>query len=266
MRTFLTGFLLVALALGCNTKNENVVVPDEEALDVDLKRALPPAPEASAAQPIDRKLIKNGSISIVVDDVAETRTQILQTVKNLHGYISNESQNNSASHLQYDYTIRVPAAKFDSLQLKLEGLAERVESKNISTEDVTEQFMDLGARLKTKQELETRYREILKQARTVEEILAIETQIGNVRAEIESMEGRLNYLSSQVAYSTMNATTIQELQADYGFFSQLVSAFGRGWSALLAFMTGIAAAWPFVIMISGGLWFFLRRRRKSGNS
>jgi hypothetical protein len=109
--------------------------------------------------------------------------------KELNAYISNESQNNYGERLQYNQMIRVPADQFDLLLQKIEGEAVNVESKNIHTQDVTEEFIDVEARLKTKKELETRYRELLKQAKTVQDIVSIEGQIAAVRSEIESMEG-----------------------------------------------------------------------------
>ena len=95
--------------------------------------------------------------------------------------------------------IRVPADRFDELLLIIEPLASKIESKNINTQDVTEEFIDVETRLKTKKELETRYLEILKQAKTVTDIISIESQIATVRSEIESMEGRINYLKNQVS-------------------------------------------------------------------
>ena len=74
----------------------------------------------------------------------------------------------------------------------------------IDSQDVTEEYIDITARLKTKKELEARYLELLKKANKVEEIVSIEKEIGNLRSDIESIEGRLRYINNAVAYSTLD--------------------------------------------------------------
>ena len=73
---------------------------------------------------------------------------------------------------------------------------------------------------KTKKEVEARYRELLTRATSVEEILKIEEQIGNIRTEIESAEGRLRYLSNQVQYSTLHVT-FYEKYSNFGFWNKI---------------------------------------------
>ena len=164
--------------------------------------------------------------------------------------------------MQYSQLIRVPADQFDALIARIEPLAVKIENKNINTEDVTEQFMDVEVRLQTKKELEARYREILKQAKTVEEIVSIESQIANVRSEIESMEGRLKYLKNQVAFSTLNVTYYETIGIDFGFASKFVQSLKGGWDNLLAFIIYLVTLWPFVLGLSALVFWFWRKRIK----
>ena len=129
-------------------------------------------------------------------------------------------------------------------------------------QDVSEEFIDHEARLRTKKEVESRYREILKQAKTVQEILSVETEIGNIRSEIESIEGRLKYLSDQVSMSTLNITYYQKTGTDFGFASKFVQALKSGWDILLIFIIGIVNLWPFIIIAS--IFGLLYRRWKKG--
>ncbi|MBL7835128.1 MAG: DUF4349 domain-containing protein [Cyclobacteriaceae bacterium] len=234
---------------------------------VSLRR--PKQPAAGDAVAAERKLIRNGALSFETSDVKKTKTTIDAICKELNAYISNESQNNYSSRLQYNQTIRVTADKFDLLIQKVEAEASRVEGKNVNTEDVTEEFIDVEARLKTKKDLETRYREILKQAKTVEEIITIERQIAEVRSDIESMEGRLKYLSSQVAYSTLTVSFYETIGTDFGFGSKIGGAFGTGWQYFLSFLIGLVNVWPFLILMALVIWLAFRwdkrRHKKTTN-
>lgn len=229
----------------------------------------PEEPTSEEAVTTERKLIRNGSLSFETSDVKKTKTAIDAICKELNAYISNESQNNYSSRLQYNQTIRVTADKFELLMQKIEAEASQVEGKNVNTEDVTEEFIDVEARLKTKKDLETRYREILKQAKTVDEIITIERQIAEVRSDIESMEGRLKYLSSQVAYSTLTVSFYETIGTDFGFGSKIGGAFGTGWDYFLSFLIGLVNVWPFLILMALVIWLAFRwdkrRHKKTTN-
>lgn len=235
---------------------------DEVTFDVEASEQTP-----SPAEVVDRKLIRNGTLEFQTQEVKKTKIEIEKICKELNAYISSESENNYGERLQYNQLIRVPANQFDTLVARLEPLAIKIENKNISTEDVTEQFIDVEARLKTKKELEVRYREILKQAKTVEEIISIESHIANVRSEIESMEGRLNFLKNQVAFSTLNVTYYETIGTDFGFASKLIQSLKGGWENLLAFIIFLLNLWPFVVALAAlAFWFWNRRRKRKSSS
>jgi hypothetical protein len=210
----------------------------------------------------ERKLIKTGSIDFEVDNAVKTKASIAGLVKEFNGYISSDEQNNYSGATRYSQVARIPSDKLDDFLAKVEGLAKNVDAKNISTQDVTEEFIDVETRLSTKKELEARYHQILKQAKTVKDILEVETQLNNVRAEIESMEGRLKYLTNQTSFSTLTITFYQTISGNYGFTYRFFSSFGNGWDNLLDFIIGLLNAWPFVIIVGAVVWFFIRWRRK----
>lgn len=236
-----------------------VAEDNTEVARVSLQR--PKQPPSGDAVTTERKLIRNGSLSFETSDVKKTKTAIDAICKELNAYVSNESQNSYANRLEYNQTIRVTADKFDLLVQKIEAEASRVEGKNVNTEDVTQEFIDVEARLKTKKDLEARYREILKQAKTVEEIITIERQIAEVRADIESMEGRLKYLTNQVAYSTLTVSFYETVGTDFGFGSKVGGAFGSGWDYFLSFLIGLVNVWPFLILAALIIWLAVRWRK-----
>jgi hypothetical protein len=270
--------ILAALLFSCK---ENSQAPSEQEYlmapqDVKLAYKSSGMSEETLAEDVDvtsnvqsgvnRKLIRNGSIDFKVKEVKQTKIEIEKICKELNAYISNESENNFGDRLQYNQTIRVPADKFDALLTRIESLAVKVENKNISTEDVTEEFIDVEARLNTKKELETRYLEILKQAKTVEEIISVESQIANVRSEIESMQGRLEYLKNQVSLSTINVSYYETLGTDFGFATKLVDSLKDGWQNLLSFIILLITLWPFGIALGLLLiWWKNRKKTKDTN-
>jgi uncharacterized UPF0160 family protein len=206
---------------------------------------------------VDRKLIRTGDLSFEVKDVLETKKSVSDICSTLKAFSSSESQSNLDDRIQFFQTIRVPADRFDELVTQLEKLAVRIENKSINTQDVTEEFIDVEARLATKKSLEERYREILKQAKTVADIVSIESQIATVRAEIESMQGRMNYLKNQIAFSTLQVNYYQRVGVDFGFFSKAASAIGKGWDNFLSFIIVVINLWPFVLLI-GVVWLSVR--------
>ncbi len=267
-----TLLLLITLLFSCNGNNSSpeiamdMAAPEtkmaqrggeyEATLDV-TEQNLPPA------EIVERKIIRNGSLDFQTEEVKKTKLEIEKICKELNAYISSESENNYGDRLQYNQSIRVPSAQFDALIARIEPLAKKIENKNINTQDVTEEFIDVEARLKTKKELEVRYREILKQAKTVEDIISIESQIANVRSEIESMEGRLNFLKSQVSFSTLNVTYYETIGTDFGFASKFVHSLKGGWDNLLVFIIFMVNLWPFVVGLTVLMIWLWRRRMKT---
>lgn len=247
-------------------KDETSWFPRDEEIKGDYNEMLEVPSTAQPATTVkltDRKLIKNGAIVFKVEDVYETKTQLDNLIKEIGGYSSNETQQNLSDQMQFNVTVRIPAHNFDDFIITVLKLALKVDSKNINAQDVTEEFIDVQARIKTKKELESRYHEILKQAKTVEEILAIESNLSTVRTEIESAEGKLNYLTSQISLSTLVITYYQPIGTDFGFAAKLINSFKDGWENLLAFLVGAVSVWPFVIIFSiGAFWLWKRLKRK----
>jgi len=258
-------FGLALTLLSCNDRRNSMrVESDQQVSYKEVAMALPPTEQpAPQSTTIDRKLIRNGHLEFKTDDVKKAKAEIEKISKELKGYISDETENNYDARVQYNQTIRVPADQFDALIASIEKLADKVDNKGINTQDVTEEFIDVEARLKTKKELETRYSEILKQAKTVTEILEVESQLANVRAEIESMTGKLNYLKNQVSFSTLAVSYYQVNGTDFGFASKFFQSLKDGWDNLLAFLIGLVSLWPFVLGIAAIIFWWIKKRKRT---
>jgi hypothetical protein len=216
----------------------------------------------------ERKLIREGELRFETDDADKTKDLVQQSVTDLKGYISNESVTNYSVNQEYSLVLRIPAENFEKLIEKITPGIRKLDSKNIEVKDVTEEFVDAEARLKKKKDLEKRYTELLQKARTVEEILNIEKESATLRADIESIEGRLKLLKDQIAFSTLKITFYEKRARPYGFGHKIGDALKNGWDGLLAFIIGLITIWPFVIITIVLLILlrkFLRRRNRRKN-
>lgn len=218
---------------------------------------------------IPEKIKKTADINLTVDDYKVARLAIEKVVKSGHAYISAENEQNSTYSISNTMIIRVLNKDFDGMVNNITGIASHVNSKNIYTEDVTAQFVDITARLKSKKEVEKRYIDLLQKATKVGEILEVEQNLRVIREEIEAKEGELKYLNNQVNYSTINLSVHQDFeyqpQDEPGFFGRLGHAFGNGWKGFLSFLVGIAYAWPLWIILGIGTYVlvkFVKRQLK----
>jgi hypothetical protein len=225
--------------------------------------------ESGKAETAERKIVKKGTIKFETTDVNETKSLITQTVQELNGYISNDNVAGYSSRLEHRLTIRVPADKFDSLLNTISQSVAKLDSKIIEVLDVTEEYIDMDARTKTKKELQNRYVALLERAETVEDILRIEKEIGNLQTEIESVEGRMRYLKDRIAFSTLTVTYYQELQeketAVPFFVFEFTEGIKNGWDGFLWFIIGLSYCWVF-ILLAVMFYFVMWWRKKKKTS
>lgn len=215
----------------------------------------------------ERKLIKNGRITFETQNLQRTKNQITSAVNKYKGYISSDSQNEQYDRINNHLTVRIPFENFDSLLVGISKEIEKFDHKEIKISDVTEQFLDVETRLKNKKELEKKYLEILKKAKTVKEILDVEREIGKLREDIETSEGKLKYLKDQVSFSTLNISFYKSISNESSFTRKLKNAMSDGYESIKSFFIGILANWPLVIVVFFVfVWFRRRMKKKKSNS
>lgn len=199
-------------------------------------------------------VIKTGNMNVQVTDLDKAKEAVLQKVKANKGFTSAADYHDYSSSKQQNITIRVASSNFENLMKDL-GSIGYIESQSQNSQDVSEEFVDIEARLKSKREVENRYTELLKTAKTVTEILEIENNLRVIREEIEAREGRLRYLKDQVSLSTINLTLTQKLEnyskpPERSFFSRLFDNMGEGWDDFLMFVVGVMRLWVFWIVLA----------------
>jgi len=231
----------------------------------------PPSERAAErVETVERKIIKRGNITFATTDVNETKSFITQTVQELNGYISNDNVGGSSHRIEHRLTIRVPAGNFDALVNAVSQSVNKLDSKTIEVLDVTEEYIDMDARTRTKKELQNRYIALLERAETVEDILRIEREIGSLQTTIESVEGRMRHLRDRIAFSTLTVMYYQELDvpdtpvATLAFFSEFTEGIKGGWEGFLWFIIGLSYLWVFILLAVMLYFARLWRRRRKG--
>ncbi|NCT08688.1 MAG: DUF4349 domain-containing protein [Flavobacteriia bacterium] len=209
---------------------------------------------------VTRKLIKSGSVVFETKNLENTKNQVIFLVKKYNGYISSDSKNEFDDKENYYLNIRIPAQYFDTILSGISSQVSKFDTKEIRISDVTEEYLDIESRLKNKKELEKRYLEILQQAKSVEDILNVERELGKLREEIESTEGRLLYLKNQVSFATLSVSFYKKVNFETGFSERIGDSFKQGIKNLQSFFIVIIALWPFLVLfIIGG--FLLKKWR-----
>lgn len=214
------------------------------------------------------QIIKTANYRFQVENIDSATKKIKQIVHKRQGTIANMNLTSSSYEISNQLTIRVPAKSFEILLDELGTQSIYMDYKRISTEDVTEEFIDIEIRLKTKREVRDRYIDILKtKAKTVEDVLKAEEQIRIIQEEIEAKEGRLKYLTSKIAESTVNLEIYQKLEYhekpsefDEPYVAKIKQGFSNGWSIVKGSLIVLINLWPLVLV--GGLVYWRRNSIK----
>lgn len=187
-----------------------------------------------------RKIIKNAELSLSVGSAANAQRDAAKIAERHGGHVLTSAaigdEDGRQPHVRV--VLEVKAENLDRALDELRAMGKRRGSDEITSEDVTEEWIDLDARLKTQKELEARYLEILKTATAVPDVLATQKQLSEVRGEIEKMQGRKRFLENQVALSTITVSFVEEAP----LVTASLSAFGRAIKSAGADVVNVGAA------------------------
>lgn len=256
-------YLLFFVTLAsCSPETKNEVASDHISA-ITVSGPLEPKPVGELVIP--QKIIKQGYLKFETSDLEETYNQIQNAIKENKGNIQSDSQQKNYNNISRNIIVRVPGQNFDAFLQAISKGVSYFDEKNISSENVTAQYIDLNSRLNTKRKLEARYLEILKKANKISEILEIEQKISTIREEIEAKEGQLKYLESRVSESTISIdfykTIAQKESIKVSYGSKIWSAIKSGFFSLSEFLISIISIWPFIILFVV-LVYFIRKRFK----
>ncbi len=280
MKKLFTLFIAFLLISSCQSGSREDMMVNQSAK---MEEAIPEArlsdqdtaAPGEASLPVEtvrKKIIRDGRMGIKTNDLEAAKARVDSLVKSHGGYYSRESLNNSDYETSYMLSIRIPSAAFDRFIAGVESADGEVMYKEVASRDVTDQFIDLETRLTNKQEYLGRYRELLKKAANVKEILEIEEKIRLLEEEIESVTGRLKYLGDQVDYSTLELTLTRHKGFKYSpdtrgdFGERLKQSLSKGWHGFVSFLLFLIRLWPFWLLAVPVVYFWRRYRRSHGKN
>ncbi len=232
---------------------------------------------ASSSTGTDRKIIYEAQVQLVVRDFSAMESAMPRLVKENGGYLANVSVDRSSGERRFGrWVARIPVDQFETFLDAVERLGVP-ENFNQTAQDVTEEFVDLGARITNKKRLEERILKLLDETEgKISEVIEVERELARVRGEIEEMEGRLKYLANRTDLTTVVVIAREERDYVPPESPALMARIRRAWgSSLVSLRTAgenlsVAAVfifpWTVVLVIVGAPTFWcVRRCRPSGD-
>ncbi|MGM0552114.1 MAG: DUF4349 domain-containing protein [Bacteroidota bacterium] len=271
--------LLMSLLSACGSSTDNALhdmaAVNEEMMPITRMSGPPMSPplEPLPTDTVEKKVIKDGEVGLKVKNVYKAKVYIDTLVSQFGGYYASESLNNYDDEASWHLSIRIPSASFEKFVQVLSSGVGKMVDKEINTRDVTEQFIDLETRLANKRSYLKRYNELLQKARNVQDIIEIEEKIRKIEEEIESTVGRLNYLSNQVQYSSLELRLFTDNEGviktrDRNVLLIVKQSLVSGWYGFVDFLFFLLRIWPLLIFAPLLVYLYrkIRRKKRLGRS
>tara|TARA_B000000532_G_C18833717_1_gene391558 strand:+ start:184 stop:921 length:738 start_codon:yes stop_codon:yes gene_type:complete len=183
-------------------------ISPEMAMMEDVRISTPPTLLGNE----EKKIQRNANISIEVKNLDESIDKLNEIILLFNAEIISSNKGGMDFGQPYaNIRIRVLSGNLDSAINEFKKLSTKIISENIYTNDVTEEFIDTEARLKIMKSTEDRFNSLLLKSETVEEIIQVEKELMRIRGDIESLEGRLNYLSKTTDTSEINLNLNEQI-------------------------------------------------------
>lgn len=218
-----------------------------------------------------RMIIRSGTMNVEIEKYDDSEAKVKEIAQRFNGYITNSQASlNANGKKQGTITIRIPANQFDAALTEIAKIGKTM-NQNITGKDVTEEYMDAEARMKTQQELESRLLKLLaeKTARLTD-VVEVEQKLANVRENIEKTQGRMRYLKDQASYSTLAVSlyepSLLQTSSGGGFFYEIEQGFKKGLKGFTSVVSGLItlliALLPVLIILYIIYWFVRRYLKK----
>lgn len=229
----------------------------------------------------NQKVVYTAELQIEIKDLKKATQQIEEKVKKYGGYIvQSNTYRNGDETFTSTLTVRIPQNSFEPFLTEAEELASNILQRNVNGTDVSEEYVDLEARLKSKRAVESRLLEFMEKAQTTEDLLKISSDLAAVQEEIEQITGRIQYLDNQVAYSTVTITmnenhiNIPELtKSDLNTWEKIKRQFMTSINVILSVLSGTAVFiignLPILILVgivTAVVFYLIKRKRGKNNS
>lgn len=275
--------ILAALLAGCSAGADPSSAGGEPAVDAPSVEGAP-APESNDgvatsefdAQVNDRSMITTGNVSITVDEPVESAEEAADLVEEAGGRVDSrtETPGTDTQPPSASLVLRVPSAKLEAVLDDLRALG-TVNSVSLNASDVTQQRKDLDARIDALTASTGRLRQLLAEATSIADLIAIESELTTRQSELDSLTQQRDWLVDQVDYSTISLDLVTEEVAPDPAPDDFWSGLVAGWTALVAFLAGLGVAigvmlpWLLALLILAAIVIvavFVSTRRRRGSS
>jgi hypothetical protein len=258
---------LMATVVGAAGNVRRADAPASAARDSGSAPMTSPHPGRSDSV-ISSMIIRSGQASLQVDSLERGIRAVRSLSSRVGGYVANSSISSGDEQMHTaTLEIKLPAARFDDVINGLQPIGS-LESVSVSAEDVGEEFVDVAARAENGHKLEQRLIDILgTRTGKLSDVLAVERELARVREEIERQEGRMRYLRTRAAMSTLSVTVHEKppVVAGTGSLGVLADAFRQAWRNFIAFIASTIAAMgtllPLGAVVTAIAWLVWRARR-----
>ncbi|WP_377321059.1 DUF4349 domain-containing protein [Pimelobacter simplex] len=242
----------------------------ESAADADPAAGAPATP-GQRDESTTPAVISTGTVSLEDEDVARTRLEVRKIVDRFRGTVSEQETvtGDKGEVASARLVLRVPADRFDEVVGALEGVATLTDSST-SSEDVTGEVVDVEARIRAQRKSVERIEALLARAETIEQVVAVETQLARRQADLDALVSRQKWLADQTGMSTISVYVEQPPKKDAGRDDDKGGFLGgleRGWDSFVdglggaALVLGFALPWLIVLALLGAPLAWLLRRR-----
>jgi hypothetical protein len=274
-QTIVIGLIQAALLMACEDRSKSDTQAARDRSEVSSKSANPVALGAMGRSAVSerdaseqnqtpdqwsratfdgasRLIVRTGQAGIEVDSLERSMAELRRIVQRVGGFVADASVQSGRNQLRSaTLQLKVPASRFDDLTQGLEPLG-RLQFVNVSAEDVSEEFVDLTARVANGHRLEDRLVELLR-TRTgkLQDVLSVERELARVREEIERMEGRMRFLKASAQLSTLSVNLYEPapIVASHPGRSVIGEAFKTAWRNFVGVLAGGIASLGFVVPI-----------------
>jgi hypothetical protein len=220
VRRLVPVLMVVALLVGCSKRAERVASTDVTAAQSASPLVGGRGVQAAAAQvatqavPQSRMIVRTANVRIIVADTAKAVDAITTAAEAGGGYVADSSVWRDGELLRARLTLRVPAEKLTSTLASIRGVAKRVDNETLTSEDVSQEYVDLESQLRNLEATENELRELMtsirQTSRKASEVLEIHQQMTAIRGEIERTKGRMRYLGQTSALSTIQLELVPD--------------------------------------------------------
>lgn len=248
----------MAFLAACNQNAEVAPVYPAQGLEAPAKM------EDDAGMTAPAYEIKRIDLQVQVADLSEAERWVKQQLLVHKGKMTANSTYNEGYFRSTQFMMQVPVPELDNWLKAIEARTDwQVQGKNQSASSIQQQYVDNAQRLKTRRALEQRYLELLQQAKSMTDVLAIEEKLVSIRSEIEWMQTEQNRMDDQVLYAECSLRFEERVSAWQRLTREAIQHWREGWHVLVQFVLFLLRIWPLLLIGSGLVWWFRKRKRQT---